>query len=150
MANTEKRSDFSSAVRGYHHNRNTWFPQESEVLDYYHEFEKTFDMFAIKTCKSNAQIVGHLPREVSRVTKFLLDRGAVVQATRSTTHYRRSPLVQGGLEIACKVSVMMPGAIKNHLLMYRYFALVRSLFTESKNGMIFASSRCTINTKKQC
>ena len=59
----------TSAVRGYHHYRNAWFPQESEVLDCYHEFENTFDMFAIKTCKSNGQIAGHLRREISRVTK---------------------------------------------------------------------------------
>ena len=132
MVNTEKTSEFSSAVRGYHHNRITWFPQQSEVLDCSHEFGNTFDMVAIKTCKSNGQIVRHLPREISRVTKFLLDRGAVVQATRSTTHYRRPPLVQGGLEIACKVSIKVPGTIKNHLLMDRYFELVRSFYTEPK------------------
>ena len=73
------------------------------------------------------------------MTKFLLDRGAVVQATLSTTHYRRSPLVQVGLEIACKVSVKMPGTIKNHLLMDRYFELVRSLYTEPKNEVILGS-----------
>ena len=84
----------------------------------------------------NLKIAGHLPREISRVTKYFLDRGAVVQATLSTTHYRRSPLVQGGLEIACKVSVKMPGTIKNHLLMDRYFELVRSLYTEPKNEVI--------------
>ena len=130
---------FSSAVGGYHHYRNTWFPQELEVLDCYHDFESTIDMFAIKKCKSNGQIVGHLPREISKVTKFLFDRGAVVQATLSTTHYKRSPLVQGGLEIACKVSVKMRETIKNHLLMDRYFELVISLYTESKNEVILGS-----------
>ena len=139
MANTDKTSEFSSAVRGYHYYKNTWFQQESEILDCYHEFENTFDMFAIKTCKSNGQIVGHLPRKISRVTKYLLDRGTVVQATLSTTHYRRSTLVQGGLEIACKISVKMPGTIKNHLLMDRYFELVRSLYTEPKNEVILGS-----------
>ena len=139
IANTEKTSEFSSAVRGYHHYRNTRFPQESEVLDCYHEFENTFDMFAIKTCKSNGQIVGHLPRQISRVTKFLLDRGAVVQATLSTRHYRRSPLVKKGLKIACKVSVKIPGTIKNHLLMDRYFELVISLYTEPKNEVFLGS-----------
>ena len=44
-----------------------------------------------------------------------------------------SPLVQGGLEIACKVSANMPETRKNHLLMDRYFELVRSLYTEPKN-----------------
>ena len=132
MANTEKTPEFSSTVRGYHHYSHTWFPQESEVLDSYLELENTFDMVAIKTCKLNSQIVGHLPKEISRVTKFLFDRGAVVQATLFTTHYRRSPLVQAGLKIVCKVSVKVPGTINNHLLMYQYFELVRSLYTETK------------------
>ena len=100
-------------------------------------------MFAIKTCKSNGQIVGHLPREIPRVTKFLLDRDAVVQAILSTTHYRRSPLVQGVLEIACKVSVKTPGTIKNHFPMDRYFELVRSFYTEPKNEVIVGSFLCS-------
>ena len=86
-------------------------------------------MFAIKTCKSSGQIVGHLPREISRVTRFFLDRGAVVQATLSLTHYRRSLLVQGVLDIE----------FKDHLLMDRYFELVRSLHTEPKNEVILGS-----------
>ena len=139
MANTEKTSELSSALTGHHHYRNTWFPEESEVLDCYHEFENSFDMFAIKTCKSYSQIEGHLPREMSRVTKFLLDRGAVLQATLSTTHCRRLPLVQGGLKFPCKVSVKMPGTIKNNLLMDRYFEFVRSLYTEPKNKAILRS-----------
>ena len=95
-------------------------------------------MFAVKTCKSNGQIVGHLPRKNSRVTKFLLDRRAVLQATLSTKHSRRSPLVQVGLEIAYKVFAKMFGTIKNHL-MDRYFELVRSLYTEPKNEVILGS-----------
>ena len=73
------------------------------------------------------------------MTKFLLDRGAVAQATLSVTHYRRSPLVQGGLEIPCKVSVKMPGTMKNHLQMDRYLELVRSLYTEPKNEVVLGS-----------
>ena len=86
-------------------------------------------MFAIKTCKSSGQIVGHLPREISRVTRFFLDRGAVVQETLSPSHYRRSPLVQGVLDIE----------FKDHLPMDRYFELVRSLHTEPKNEVILGS-----------
>ena len=43
--------------------------------------------------------VGHLPVEISRTTKFLLDGGAEVIVKLTKTHFRRSPLVQGGLEI---------------------------------------------------
>ena len=51
--------------------------------------------------------------EISRVTKFLLDRGANVSAKLTSTHYRRSPLVQGGIEIPCVVTVSMPGTVIN-------------------------------------
>ena len=35
-------------------------------------------MFAIKTCYQRESMVGHLPREVSHITKFINDRGATV------------------------------------------------------------------------
>ena len=53
--------------------------------------------------------MGHLLMEISQVTKFLLDRGANVSAKLKSTHYRRSPLVRGGIEIPCVVTVSMPG-----------------------------------------
>ena len=59
-----------------------------------HEAGNPFDRFAIKTVKENGEIVGHLPREISRVTKFCLDRGATMYSELSSNHYRRSPLVQ--------------------------------------------------------
>ena len=43
----------------------------------------------------NQKAVGHLPREVSQLAKFILDRGAEVKATLTSKHYRRSPLTQG-------------------------------------------------------
>ena len=82
------------------------------------------------------------------MTKFLLDRGAIILATLTTTDYRRSPLVQGGLETACKVTVKMPGTIRNHMLMDRYLELVRSLYAEPNNEVILGSfmpSTSTIN-----
>ena len=96
MMASEKVSEFFSVVRGYHYYRNTWNPKESQVLQCSHELENGFDLFAIKTCTSEGEIVGHLPMEIARVTNFLLGRGAVIIATLNTTNYRRSPLVQGG------------------------------------------------------
>ena len=83
-----------------------------------------YDVFRIKTCKPDKITVGHLPREISRPTKFWLDRGAEIVAEMESSHYRRSPLIQGGLEIRCKVSVTLPGTIKNHMLLDRYKELV--------------------------
>ena len=83
--------------------------------------------------------------EITRVTKFLLDRGAVTVATLNTTNYRRSPLVQGGLEIACKVTVRTPGTIKNHMLMDRYLEPVRTLYAEPKDEIILGSFLCPLD-----
>ena len=41
-------------------------------------------MFAIKVVDDTGIVIGHLPREISRPTKFLIDRGAVVTAKVSS------------------------------------------------------------------
>ena len=68
-----------------------------------YEENNPYDHFAIKTLSSDGKIVGHLPREISRVTKFFLDHGANISVKLTSRHYRRSPFVQGGMEIACLV-----------------------------------------------
>ena len=54
-------------------------------------------------------------------------------------------MVQGGLEIACKATVRMPGAIKNHMLMVRYLELIRTLYAEPKDEIILGSCLCPLN-----
>lgn len=148
--NYEKTSEFTAAVRGYHFYRNIWRPYMTEKLECYHEFGNVFDMFAIKTCKASGEVVGHLPREISRATKFLLDRGAKVSAELViTSHYRRSPLVQGGLEISCKVIVKMPGTVKNQLLMGRYLEIIKDLYAGPKNEVILGSFLTPVQQQKQ-
>ena len=144
MMASEKVSELFSGIRGYHYYRKTWNPEESEVLQCSHELENGFDLFAIKTCKPEGQIVDHLSMEIASVTKFLLDRGAVIIATLNTTNHRRSPLVQGGLEIACKVTVRMPRPLY-HMLMDRYLELVRTLYAEPKDKIILRSFLCPLD-----
>ena len=104
-----KYFQFSAVVGGFHYYRKSWLPQPKQALNCFHEKINTFDRFAIKVCeKGKNEIVGHLPMKISRVTKFLLDRGANVSAKFTSTHYRRSPLVQGGIEIPCVVTVFIP------------------------------------------
>ena len=87
-------------------------------------------IFAKKTCRDaefHPRIVGCLPLEISRFTKFLLDRGVTITATLSTTHYRRSSLVQGGLEIPCVVNAKLSvqRKIKKSLLsIWKWFKLI--------------------------
>ena len=69
--------EFSAVVRGYHYYKSLGFySNTNQKLKCSHE-KKTnnlFDMFAIKLC-DNVRIVGHLPMDTSRPTKYLLDRG---------------------------------------------------------------------------
>ena len=57
-------------------------------------------------------IIGHLPREISRPTRFSLLRGGVAVAEVINTMHRRSPLVQGGLEIPVKVAVEIEATVQ--------------------------------------
>ena len=77
MSTTETNLNFTAAVRGFHY----WSPKEEEILNCYHQRDNAFDVFAIKTESKNGSTVGHLPREVSRITKFILDRSAKVTVT---------------------------------------------------------------------
>ena len=120
---------FSCAVRGYHVYRNVWQPKENETLQCDHESDNGYNLFAIKTCRDtqfHPQIVGHLLLETSQFTKFLLDRAATITATPSSTHYRRSPLVQGGLEIPCVVNAKLIGKNKNKEILAKYLEMVQT------------------------
>ena len=107
---------FSAAVRGFHFYRRAWVPTESEKLKSVHDKNNPFDNFAIKTMNNSVHTVGHLPMELSGITKLLNGRGARVEAQLSSTSYRRSPLIQGGLEIPCDGIVTIPGTIDNQLI----------------------------------
>ena len=99
-----------------------------------------FDAFSVKTiCAVDNATVGQVTREISRPTKYLLDRGATVKAVITFSYYRRSPLFQGGLEIPCSVTVSMPGTIRNHLPLDRYRELVTELYCEPKDEIIIGN-----------
>ena len=85
----ERVLSVQAAVRGFHVYKNVWEPKESETLVCSHERENVHDPFVIKTYqRASGRIVGHLPMELSRITKFLLDRGARMEAKLRETHYR--------------------------------------------------------------
>ena len=149
MTITLKVTEFSTAVRDYHYSSSIWFPGKEEQLDFSHDFGNVFDVFAIKTCKPDGTVVGHLPREIWRTTKFLLDGVAQISAILTSTNYRRSRLVQGGLEIACKVIVKLPVTVRNHLLMDRYVEIVKVKYIEPKHEVILRSFLKKLSTAAQ-
>ena len=132
--------EFTAAVRGYHHYRKYWNPEPEQVLNCYHERNNAFDRFAIKVCEiGNETPVGHLPMEIARATKFFIDRGATVIAQLTSDHYRRPPLIQGGIEIPCKVTAKISGTVINLLIMEKYIQLVQELYTEPKDEEVLGS-----------
>ena len=88
MANS-RTFGFTAAVRSFLVFQKTWKPVLKELLDCFHEQGNDFDYFSIKTCKKDdSKKVGHPPREISRPTKFLIDRGARVTAQITSSHYK--------------------------------------------------------------
>ena len=88
-----------------------------KIRNCWYENDSTFGRFAFKVCEFGKEIPDcHLPEEILRVTKYLLDKGATATSTLTNERYRRSPVVQRGLEIPCKVSIFMPGTVSTLLV----------------------------------
>lgn len=130
---------FSCGIRGYHEYKTRWVPVLHEVLPVKHESRNCHDRYAMAVMKRLpgtlvASVVGHLPREISRLTHFIIVHGAKVSCKVMDVHHRRSPLVQGGLEIPCKVIVEMEMTEKNALAIDKYKQLVSDQYQEPVEG----------------
>ena len=117
--------EFPAAVRGYHYYRSLWNPIPNQKLKCSHEENKPFDMFAIEV-SDDVKFVRHL-------FKYLLDKGVVFTVKLISTNYRRSPLIQGGLEILAKITVTIFGTVISHLLMEKYKEIVNERYTGPKD-----------------
>ena len=136
----DKVIEFTAAVRGYHYYRRFWKPEPSEKLNCFFEEDKPFDPFAIKVCEiGKTATVGHLPTEISRATKFFIDRGGRLSVTLTSEHYRRSLLVQGGMEIGCQPTASIPGTCINILILKKYQDIIEENYTEPKEEAILGS-----------
>ena len=118
---------FTAAVRGYNYYQRFWRLKENEKWICLYEAGNPFDRFAIKTVNESGEIVGQLPKEISRVTKSFLDRGASMYCKLSSEHYHRSPIVQGGLEIECEGVINSRATMLQSRLTARYLDLVKDL-----------------------
>ena len=136
MASNCRCFEFTAAIRGFHIYQKVWQPELNDTIVCIHERGSEFDAFSVKTVRADDNaIVGHLPREISRPTKYLLDRGAIVKAIITCSYYRRFPLFLGGLEIPCMVTVSTPETIRN-LLLDRYRELITDLYCEPEDEVI--------------
>ena len=88
--------------------KEVWKTILGERLNLSHERKNLHDHYAIAAYKRLPgrladSIISHLPREIYKPTRFFLLRGGVAVAEVINTTHRRSPLVQGGLEIPVKL-----------------------------------------------
>lgn len=60
---------------------------------------------------------GHLPREITRFTRFLVSRKGIAKVTVVHYKYRRSPLIQCGLQIPATVGIELESNAKNELVL---------------------------------
>ena len=86
-----------------------------------------------------ARLLGICQWNFRKSQSFSLIEGTKVEAQLSSTDYRRSPLIQGGLEIPCDVIVTMPGAIDNQLILEKYKKLVCEKYAEPKEEVVIGS-----------
>ena len=102
---------FDCASRGFHECRRGWAPRMGHKLSVAFEKSNVCDTYVMalarktKATVTEIQVVGHLPREISRFCKFFCDYGGELSAVMRDPKYRRSPISQGGWEIPITLKV---------------------------------------------
>ena len=130
---------FNSAIREFHYFKRYWSSEKAKKLICIYEENNAFDVLAIKTCKEDGKIVSHLPRELSRTIKLILERGARILAVLESTHYRKSPLIQRGVEIPCQLTMEISPTFKDGQLLDRLIQLVEIVYCELMPPIILGS-----------
>ena len=115
---------FLCGLRGYHIYKAVWSPRNYELLVVKQEMNNLHDQYAIAMFKqepgSGEYIIGHLPKEISQFTWFVIRYGAAVTVKVIDVRQRTSPLIQGGLEIPVEVTVSMPFLDSNKRALEEY------------------------------
>ena len=73
-------------IRGFHVYRNLWKPKLKQILQVEQELANVHDPFAISLGAkipgklTEFEVVGHIPREISRFCNYFLKYGGMLQA----------------------------------------------------------------------
>ena len=105
------------ASRGWHvYGKSTWkTPKIGQILYAAKESGQialTIDRYSVAWMMKNrskltADVVGHIPKEISRAVWFFLEKGGKVQGKVHEERYRPSPIPKGGLEIILSASFII-------------------------------------------
>ena len=92
-----------SMVRGYHVYKDVWNATLDEELPCEREMDNTADRFAVAV-KKDAVVVGHVAKKISSICSMFIHRGGSIVCTVTGFRQFSDDLVQGGLEIPCKLT----------------------------------------------
>ena len=95
---------FEDVITGHHVYKDIWVPIMNEELVCEREPQNSHDQNAIKILKDGV-IVGHVPRNFSKVFSYLLLSGTRITATVTGA---RQNLRNNGLEVPCKYKLKGP------------------------------------------
>lgn len=105
MASGKQQFEIACASRGFHAYRELWKPKLGQKLQIDQEVGNIHDPFAISLGAkipgklTDYEIIGHIPREISRFCHYFVNYGGKLEARVACTQYRPSPIPSGGLEI---------------------------------------------------
>lgn len=131
--------EFYCGLRGFHVYSNIWKPKLNEKINITHERGNMYDSNAMagKILLPGTlapSIVGHIPKEISRYTRYIVEHGASIDAFVLATLHRQSPLIQGGLEIPIKLVVKLTDNEINGAKLQKYRKFVDENYREPVNG----------------
>ena len=99
-------------IRGFHVYKEIWYTYVQQQISFTEEPENIYDDFAVagyatlpSSGSADPEIVGHVPRELSRYFYYAMQSGATFTARVYSARHRPLPLMQGGLEIPLVVDV---------------------------------------------
>lgn len=110
----------SSVIRGYHVYRARWEPYLGEEFVVLHEMHNDNDVHAMAVYRIDevpGLVVGHLPREISRITHHFVRHEGKIKGT--VTGMRKHCYEAGGMEIPCQLQ--FTGSSRNISRLKRIF-----------------------------
>jgi len=96
-----------SVDRGYHIYKEIWSASIGMSLGCERETFNPSDPYAV-AMTHNGVIVGHVPRNISGVCSAFLRRGETMTCVVAGVRQYSSDLLQGGLEVPCKLTFSAP------------------------------------------
>ena len=101
MAADNETFTLESVVRGHHVYKRIWSPRTGQVLEASAETGNPEDRHAVALQQTGEGVtLGHMPREVSKVSWFFLRHGGCISC-EITGRRKRSAVPGKGLEVPC-------------------------------------------------